>query len=60
MTGAQCVNCQHFRLLQTCRAFPDGIPEPIMLGDFNHEEAYDGDNGILFAEVDDDEHIDET
>jgi|TARA_Y100000296_G_scaffold14363_1_gene16802 hypothetical protein len=33
-------------MLGECLAFPDGIPEPIMLGEFDHRKPYDGDNGI--------------
>lgn len=35
----------------TCEAFPDGIPEPITLGEEFHSEPIDGDHDIQF-EVD--------
>ncbi len=33
----------------TCLAFPDGIPDEILEGDFDHRYHYPGDNGIRFA-----------
>lgn len=32
----------------TCRAFPDGIPNMILIGDFVHTKPYPGDGGVLF------------
>ena len=48
MTGYsdQCVTCKNYTMLGECLAFPDGITEPIMLGEFDHRKPYDGDNGI--------------
>ncbi len=34
--------------VHTCEAFPEGIPEPINLGDEFHSEEVDGDHGIVF------------
>jgi hypothetical protein len=31
-----------------CRAFPDGIPEPIITQEADHRLPYAGDNGIRF------------
>jgi hypothetical protein len=31
-----------------CEAFPEGIPELIWEGKFDHREPFDGDSGILF------------
>lgn len=43
-----CKNLLEFEDKITCRAFPQGIPEEILLGKFDHSNAYDGDNGIRF------------
>lgn len=45
-----CHVCIHRRQAfpATCAAFPDGIPDEILVGDFNHTEPYPGDRGIRF------------
>jgi hypothetical protein len=50
-----CATCKHFRSFneKTCDAFPDGIPNDILNGDFVHNKEYTGvedkyDNGIIF------------
>ena len=35
----------------TCRAFPGGIPEEVLSGEFDHSNAYAGDSGIRFEPV---------
>ena len=54
----QCFNCKHYRTgdmgaigKETCKAFPNGIPDKIWEGEFDHTEAYVGDNGIRFEPV---------
>jgi len=42
----QCISCKHYRMLHRCTAFPDRIPEAIMLGEHDHRKPYKGDNGI--------------
>ena len=47
----QCFACKHlleFEEKITCKAFPQGIPEEILSGKFDHSKAYDGDQGIRF------------
>lgn len=47
----QCVRCEHYRMEDdSCKAFPGGIPQEILLGDFDHTRAYPGDNGVRFRE----------
>ena len=49
----QCNACRnrHVRKV-TCRAYPDGIPDIILLGDHDHRIAYTGDQGIRFEAKD--------
>lgn len=50
-----CMFCKHFDLSEKeynkCLAFPDGIPEEIMIGKFDHRKKYKGDNGIRFEPI---------
>ncbi len=49
-----CNKCRH--ILPTpagesyprCKAFPTGIPEEILTGEFDHHKPFEGDNGIQF------------
>ena len=43
-----CHVCIHRRTLETCDAFPEGIPVEILTGDINHTVPYKGDHGIRF------------
>jgi hypothetical protein len=57
LNGLQCIECKHFDAAATpaefrCSAFPDGIPDPILLSKHDHHEPYPGDHGILFEPVD--------
>ena len=51
----QCVSCKHVNRLKWvfCKAFPNGIPQEILEGAFDHSKPWpDGhtpaDNGIMF------------
>jgi hypothetical protein len=60
-----CINCRHYRgtryfaqpkpkpaiLIHHCRAFTDGIPKEILIGENKHLEKYKGDNGIMFEKM---------
>ena len=49
----QCSSCVHFRGSfekeePSCAAFPLGIPKEIWEGDFDHNNPFEGDLGIMF------------
>jgi hypothetical protein len=48
----QCLQCKYFHdedtEHSTCDAFPQGIPEDILLSKFDHSKPFPGDNGIQF------------
>jgi hypothetical protein len=43
-----CIHLDPDSGLRTCTAFPDGIPDEIILGDEFHVEPHEGDGGIVF------------
>jgi hypothetical protein len=43
-----CVKCKHLLGIWKCTAYPDGIPQPILEAKNDHTEPYEGDNGIQF------------
>ncbi len=47
---SMCIDCQHFRGAKggMCDAFPRKIPGEIWSGDFKHDKAFPGDQGIRF------------
>ena len=45
----QCASCKHMIPFSLkCKAFPQGIPETILHGRWDHREPFEGDNGILY------------
>lgn len=48
-----CHRCKHRRDVDTCNAFPNGIPTEILVGDFDHRNPYPGDGGIQFEPIED-------
>jgi len=47
---SSCAFCQHKHAgAATCEAFPDGIPDDILLMKNDHHEPVEGDHGIQFA-----------
>lgn len=52
-----CSRCQHFDAMsplgkkKVCKAFPDGIPGEIWLGENDHTKPFPGDKGIMFAPI---------
>jgi len=38
-------------VVNTCEAFPSGIPQPILDGENDHKKPYEGDNGIQFEPI---------
>ena len=49
MQSDQCLNCARFWLSGGCEAFPSGIPEEILRGEFDHTRPYPGDNGLRYV-----------
>jgi len=47
-----CSSCRHWNRADfsgyKCAAFPDGIPEAILISEHDHREPYPGDNGIRY------------
>ena len=47
-----CNLCKHSTMKgTTCKAFPNGIPDKILTGEFDHRKPYPGDNGIQFEPI---------
>jgi hypothetical protein len=47
-TGVQCISCKWYAGKGYCKAFPDGIPDPIYYGEVDHTNPYPCDDGITF------------
>lgn len=59
---SQCALCRHFRGVKwlgeeetterlICEAFPEGIPEVILLDERDHREPFPGDRGVRFEPI---------
>lgn len=43
-----CLTCKRLTGEQVCEAFPNGIPDAIYWGGYNHRNSYPGDNGLRY------------
>jgi len=48
-TWGQCIYCARLQPNAVCEAFPQGIPEAILLNWHDHRTPYPGDNGLLLT-----------
>ena len=48
--GPVCMECKHYRGALACDAFPDRIPDLILLKGSKHTEPVKGDHGIRFEQ----------
>ena len=56
MQSDQCNRCINANSDNTCSAFPNGIPEEVLLGEFDHRKPYPNklnpqDQGIRFVGI---------
>jgi len=51
MVKLQCQTCKNYWGSSVCKAFQDGIPDEIIIGDGDHTKPYKGDNGIVFEPI---------
>lgn len=53
---SQCQTCKHRHFHDdtriACDAFRTQIPTPILIGEFDHRNAYPGDNGVRYEPLD--------
>jgi len=47
----QCATCAHYKGQLKCKAFPEGIPEEILTGRFDHTKFFPGDKGVRWKQV---------
>ena len=46
-----CFECKSYIDKYNCSAFPEGIPNEILVGEYDHRQPYEGDNGIQFEPI---------
>ena len=47
-----CNRCRHRTPnTATCKAFPDGIPYEVLVGDVDHKTRIPGDRGVVFEPI---------
>ena len=49
--SVRCAVCRHWTIGVCCKAFPDGIPNEIRSGKFDHKQPFPGDNGVRFERI---------
>mgnify|MGYP006865011989 CR=1 FL=1 len=47
----QCVDCVHLKKDLKCKAYPNGIPTEIIVGEHDHTKPFKGDGGIRFEPI---------
>lgn len=47
-----CHSCKRWRKDLTCDAYPEGIPQGILIGAIDHKTKYEGDGGLKYDPVD--------
>ena len=50
-----CMSCSYSNHDSTCDAYPNGIPLEILSGEVNHFLPYEGDSGIQYKAVEEEE-----
>lgn len=45
---SQCIYCKHKLNNDACKAFPEKIPDAILLNKVSHLKPYPGDHGVRF------------
>lgn len=51
MQDDQCILCIRYLGNWQCDAYPEGIPDPIILGEHDHTEPFMNDQGIRFKRI---------